>query len=83
MRRVDLATVDDADCRDALERFERAGVAVAVWDITSRVGLPAFECLIAGRDDDPLWQRAPAGTAAILSATSRCSAPSPKRPRAA
>jgi ribosomal protein S12 methylthiotransferase accessory factor len=60
MRRVDLATVDHADCRDALERFERAGAAVAVWDITSRVELPAFECLIAGRDDDPLWLRGPA-----------------------
>jgi ribosomal protein S12 methylthiotransferase accessory factor len=58
--RVDLGTVDDADCRDALERFERAGVAVAVWEITSRVKLPAFECLIANREDDPLWPQCPA-----------------------
>lgn len=28
MRRVNLDTVDDADCREALERFEQAGVAV-------------------------------------------------------
>lgn len=61
VRQVDLDTVDHADCRDALERFERAGVAVAVWDTTSRIELPAFECLIADRDDDPLRPQCPAG----------------------
>ena len=59
-RRVALDTVDHPDCRDALERFERAGVAVAVWEITGRVELPAFECLIANRDNDPLWPQIPA-----------------------
>jgi ribosomal protein S12 methylthiotransferase accessory factor len=59
-RRVDLDTVDDTDCRDALERFQRAGVAVAVWQLPSRVPLPGFECLIANRDDDPLWPQLPA-----------------------
>ena len=57
---VDLDTVDHADCRDALERFQRAGVAVAVWQLPSRVPLPVFECLIANRDDDPLWPQGPA-----------------------
>jgi ribosomal protein S12 methylthiotransferase accessory factor len=45
--RLDLNTVDDPSCREALARLERAGVGVAVWDITSPVGIPTFECLIS------------------------------------
>lgn len=52
-RRIDLRTVDDADCRAVLERYRSAGVDVAVWDVTSHVGIAAFECLIAERDEDP------------------------------
>jgi ribosomal protein S12 methylthiotransferase accessory factor len=52
-RRLDLRTIDDADCRSVLERYRRAGVDVAVWDATSAVGLPSFECLIAEHSDDP------------------------------
>jgi ribosomal protein S12 methylthiotransferase accessory factor len=52
-RRLDLATIDDADCRAMLDRYRRAGVDVAVWNVTSHVGLPAFECLIAEHSDDP------------------------------
>ena len=52
-RRLDLRTIDDADCRSVLERFRCAGVDVAVWDITSHVGVAAFECLIAEHHDDP------------------------------
>ena len=52
-RRLDLRTVDDADCLAVLERYGRAGVDVAVWDVTSHVGFAAFECLIAEHGDDP------------------------------
>lgn len=52
-RRLDLRTVDDADCAAVLARFSSAGVDVAVWDVTSHVGLASFECLIAERTDDP------------------------------
>jgi ribosomal protein S12 methylthiotransferase accessory factor len=52
-RRLDLRTVDDPDCCAVLERYRRAGVDVAVWDVTSHVGFAAFECLIAERHDDP------------------------------
>lgn len=48
--RVDLATVDDPACADVLQRFARAGIAVAVWEITSDVGIAAFRCLIVDRD---------------------------------
>lgn len=44
--RIDLATVDDRHCRALLERFEAAGVLVAVWETTSDVGVPAFLCRI-------------------------------------
>ena len=53
-RGVDLTTIDDAGCRDVLERYARAGVDVAVWDITSDVGIPAFVCQIVDRSVDPL-----------------------------
>jgi YcaO-like protein with predicted kinase domain len=46
-RRIDPKTVDDPGCREALDRFDRAGVSVAVWDMTTDIGIPAFTCLIA------------------------------------
>ncbi|HEV7517595.1 MAG TPA: YcaO-like family protein, partial [Thermoanaerobaculia bacterium] len=53
--RVDLGTVDDPACRSVLERYERAGIAVAVWEMTSDVGVPAFRCTILDRDPDPFY----------------------------
>jgi ribosomal protein S12 methylthiotransferase accessory factor len=61
--RVDLATVDDPLCCDALQRLDRAGVAVVVWEVPSRVGLPVFECMIADRHIDPLRPVCAAGGA--------------------
>jgi len=52
--RLDLATIDDPDCRSVLDRFERADMAVAVWDMTSDSGLPAFRCRIIERTAHPL-----------------------------
>ena len=49
--RVRLSSIDDATCVQALEKFERAGFEVAVWDLTSDVGLAAFACVIRGRDE--------------------------------
>ena len=48
--RLDLHSVDDAKCRDLLERFAHAGVTVAVWEITSDIGLPVFVCRILQED---------------------------------
>jgi YcaO-like protein with predicted kinase domain len=48
--RLDLDTVDDPACREILEKYERARVFVAVWVITSDVGIPAFRCLILPRE---------------------------------
>jgi YcaO-like protein with predicted kinase domain len=52
--RIDLSTVDDPACREMLEKFDRAGVAVAVWEATSDIGIPVFSCLIAEQVEDPL-----------------------------
>jgi ribosomal protein S12 methylthiotransferase accessory factor len=53
-RRIDLTTVDDSACQEILDRYDRAGVHAAVWDITSDIGIPAFECRIVDRSLDPL-----------------------------
>jgi YcaO-like protein with predicted kinase domain len=53
-RRVDPRTVDDAGCGEALGRLDRAGMSVAIWDITSDIGIPAFICRIAERRQPPV-----------------------------
>ena len=50
--RLDLSTVDDPDCCDVLEKFERANIAVAVWETTTDVDIASFVCLIRGRQDE-------------------------------
>src|SRR5204863_471997 len=50
LTRIDLDTVDDPGCRGVIERCERAGIGVAVWETTSDVGIPAFLCLIVERE---------------------------------
>jgi YcaO-like protein with predicted kinase domain len=53
-RRVDPRTVDDPGCGEALGRLDRAGLSVAIWDITSDVGIPAFICRIGERRQPPV-----------------------------
>ena len=50
---LDLASVDDRDCRALLEAYERAQLAVRVWDVTSDVGIPTFVCDIPAARGDP------------------------------
>jgi YcaO-like protein with predicted kinase domain len=58
--RIDLDSVDDPVCRSLIERFEAAGVAVGVWDISSDIGLPAFLCRTVEREDCPQHSIRPA-----------------------
>lgn len=51
--RLDLSTVDDPGCREVLDKYERAGICVAVWETTTDVGIPSFACRIADRSEDP------------------------------
>jgi ribosomal protein S12 methylthiotransferase accessory factor len=52
--RMDLDSVDDSDCRMMLERYNRAGVGVAAWEITSDIGIPAFLCVATECSPNPL-----------------------------
>ncbi len=49
-RRIRLDSIDDADVRALLQKFERASVGVAVWDITSDLGIAAFLCSTVERE---------------------------------
>lgn len=43
---LDLASVDDPDCRDLVARYVAAGIVVRVWNITTDIGIAAFLCEI-------------------------------------
>lgn len=51
---IDPAAVADPLVPQLLERLARADIVTAVWDITSDVGVPAYHCVVASRDADPL-----------------------------
>jgi len=53
LRRVDLSSVDCDVCLPLLNRLEAADVEIAVWDITSDVGVASFRAVIADRQLDP------------------------------
>ena len=46
---LDLASIDDPDCQALLARYEAAGVAVRVWNVTTDIGIAAFVCEIRDR----------------------------------
>ncbi len=52
--RVDLAGVEDGACREVIAQFLRAGMLVAVWEMTSDTGVPVFQCTIIDRETNPL-----------------------------
>lgn len=45
--RIALDGVEDPDCRAVLEKLDDAGLAVAVWETTTDIGVPSFDCMIA------------------------------------
>jgi YcaO-like protein with predicted kinase domain len=53
-RRVVLATIDDPTCAALLGQMHDADLGVAVWDLTSDVGVATFLCSIAERRFEPL-----------------------------
>jgi YcaO-like protein with predicted kinase domain len=52
-RRVSLDTVDDPAALTLLRRYDAAGVAVGVWDMTTDIGIASFSCSIVEREFDP------------------------------
>ena len=51
--RVDLASVRGGEARALLDRLERSGVGVVLWETTGDIRLPSFRCLIADAAPDP------------------------------
>jgi YcaO-like protein with predicted kinase domain len=43
---LDLASVDDPDCRALLAKYDAAEIAVRVWNVTTDIGIAAFLCEI-------------------------------------
>lgn len=50
--KLDLATVGHPDCRLLLDRLDRAGIAVGVWETTRDIRIPSFRCTIVDRDEN-------------------------------
>lgn len=48
-KRLSLSSVDDAACREVLERYERADLQVAAWETTTDVAISSFACMISSR----------------------------------
>lgn len=51
--RLELTSIDDEVCRELLARFDRAEIGVAIWDVTSDVGIATYYCSIAERAVNP------------------------------
>jgi ribosomal protein S12 methylthiotransferase accessory factor len=43
-RALDIASVDAPDCRALLAKYEKAGIAVRLWNVTTDIGIAAFLC---------------------------------------
>jgi len=52
---LDLSSVDDPVSQEILGKLERAGLCVAVWDITSDIEIATFACFIVPRDNNAMW----------------------------
>jgi YcaO-like protein with predicted kinase domain len=50
-RSLDIASIDDPDCRALLAKYDEAGIAVRLWNVTTDIGIAAFLCDI--RDLSP------------------------------
>jgi YcaO-like protein with predicted kinase domain len=48
-RQVDIDSIDDLACRAIIENLRTADFAVAIWDMTSDIGVAAFRCQIMER----------------------------------
>ena len=43
-RALDIASVDDPDCQALLAKYDAAGIAVRLWNVTTETGIAAFIC---------------------------------------
>jgi YcaO-like protein with predicted kinase domain len=47
--RVDPETIDDPNCRSTIEVFKRAQLDIGIWDASTDVGVPTFQCVLLDR----------------------------------
>jgi len=52
-RALDLASVDDPDCRALLAKYDKAGIDVRIWNVTTDIGIAAFLCDIRDSSAGP------------------------------
>lgn len=43
---LDLGSIDDPDCRTLIAKYQAAGIAVRVWNVTTDIGIATFLCEI-------------------------------------
>jgi ribosomal protein S12 methylthiotransferase accessory factor len=43
-RALDIDSIDDPDCRALLAKYDKAGIAVRLWNVTTDIGIAAFLC---------------------------------------
>ena len=51
-RALDIASIDDPDCRALLCKYARAGIAVRLWNVTTEIGIAALLCDIRDMSGD-------------------------------
>jgi YcaO-like protein with predicted kinase domain len=51
-RTLDITSIDDPDCLALLAKYERAGMAVRLWNITTEIGIATFLCDIRDLSGD-------------------------------
>jgi ribosomal protein S12 methylthiotransferase accessory factor len=44
--KLDLDSVDDEICRELIARLQAANLTATVWDTTSDIGIPSFDCML-------------------------------------
>jgi YcaO-like protein with predicted kinase domain len=50
--RLDVASIDDEDCRALLKLYEKAQIVPRLWDVTSDIAIPAYICDIPAATDN-------------------------------
>ncbi|MBV9765984.1 MAG: YcaO-like family protein [Acidobacteriaceae bacterium] len=55
-RRVDINTITNRTAVSLVTRLQGRGAQLAIWDITSDVGIPAYACTLLDEVDQNLWR---------------------------
>ncbi len=52
-RKVDLNSIDESSIQALIAQIKHADVMVNIWDITSDIGVPTFQCTIINQQEKP------------------------------